>query len=145
MPKRGCGVIFFDVERQRILIFLRDDKAGIPYPGMLDIVGGGVEEGETPDEALIRELEEELVDLRTGRPFRPDEVLPFKVYTDEAGTEQSIYCAPATFEIEDLRLLEGQRLVWLRRKEAATVMMAFGFGGVVREFFASAFMERRKQ
>ncbi|MBF0351754.1 MAG: NUDIX domain-containing protein [SAR324 cluster bacterium] len=38
----------------------RDDNLNIPAPGMWGLFGGKIEPGETPDNALIREIQEEL-------------------------------------------------------------------------------------
>lgn len=46
--------------RGQVLTLLRDDCAGIPYPGLWDLPGGGREGGETPEACALRELEEEL-------------------------------------------------------------------------------------
>ncbi len=43
----------------KILLFLRDDKPECSYPLHWQIVGGGIEDGEGPEEALIREVREE--------------------------------------------------------------------------------------
>lgn len=40
--------------------YLRDDKPGIPFPGMWDLPGGGREGAETPIECGLREVEEEF-------------------------------------------------------------------------------------
>lgn len=44
----------------RFVLQLRDDKPGISAPGMWSLFGGLLEKGETPEEALTREIEEEL-------------------------------------------------------------------------------------
>ncbi len=44
----------------RYLMQLRDQKPGIFYPGHWGLFGGGMDPGESPEDALARELEEEL-------------------------------------------------------------------------------------
>lgn len=44
----------------RIVAYLRDDKAGIAFPGLWDLPGGGREPGESPVECALREVEEEF-------------------------------------------------------------------------------------
>lgn len=46
--------------RHEILLQLREDKPALPYPGYWVIPGGAIDEGESPDEAVIREIEEEF-------------------------------------------------------------------------------------
>ena len=43
-----------------LLAYARDDKPGIPYPGMIDLPGGGREGDETPEDCVLRELAEEF-------------------------------------------------------------------------------------
>jgi 8-oxo-dGTP diphosphatase len=62
----------------RLLTVLRDDIAGIAWPGWWDLPGGGREAAETPQETVLREIREEvgLVIapglLEWGRAFRSD-------------------------------------------------------------------------
>jgi 8-oxo-dGTP diphosphatase len=49
----------------RVLCYLRDDIRGLPFPGHWDLPGGGREGGETAEECVLRELEEEF-GLRLG-------------------------------------------------------------------------------
>ncbi len=43
-----------------ILTYRRDDKPGIPWPGMIDLPGGGREGDESPAACVCRELHEEF-------------------------------------------------------------------------------------
>lgn len=43
-----------------LLVYARDDIAEIPFPGMLDLPGGGREGSETPADCVTRELFEEF-------------------------------------------------------------------------------------
>jgi len=48
------------VADRRVLLLLRDDNPEIRDPNCWQLPGGGVEENETPDEAIKRELQEEI-------------------------------------------------------------------------------------
>src|SRR5690554_6121717 len=69
--------------RGQVLLQLRDDKPGIPYPNHWTLFGGQVEKGETPDQAIRRELQEELgrvVPLVLWKEFDdPDRTIPGQV------------------------------------------------------------------
>jgi 8-oxo-dGTP diphosphatase len=54
----GCKAAFFS--GSRILTCQRDDKPGLRWAGLWDLPGGGREAAETPEECLLRELEEEF-------------------------------------------------------------------------------------
>lgn len=45
---------------QRLLITLRDDLPDLPYPGLWDFAGGGREPGETAEQTVLREVQEEV-------------------------------------------------------------------------------------
>lgn len=63
---RDAVVAIIRVDDGRFLMQLRDDKPGIFYPDHWGLFGGAVEPSETPEQALMRELQEEL-------GFVPDE------------------------------------------------------------------------
>lgn len=57
---RSAAVAIIVVDGERVLMQLRDQIGGIMYPGHWGLFGGAVEDGETLEECLARELEEEL-------------------------------------------------------------------------------------
>ncbi|MCG8357567.1 MAG: NUDIX domain-containing protein [Kiloniellales bacterium] len=80
---------------EKILLQLRDDKPGIWFPGLWGLFGGANEPGETMEEALGRELEEEL-------GFRPQTLeymcnLVFDLGSFEDGYRRRVFfIAPVT-------------------------------------------------
>ena len=54
----GSKAAFFCGDR--LLCYLRDEKAGLPWPATWDLPGGGREGSETPQTCLLRELHEEF-------------------------------------------------------------------------------------
>jgi 8-oxo-dGTP pyrophosphatase MutT (NUDIX family) len=55
-----AAVALIVVDGGRYLMQLRDQKAGIFYPGHWGLFGGAIDAGETAERALVRELGEEL-------------------------------------------------------------------------------------
>jgi 8-oxo-dGTP diphosphatase len=133
--RRGAGVLFYDRHRRRVLVYRRDDKPTIPFPDQLDILGGHTEEGETPTQTAVREIAEELDDLRTGGPFVLSDYRLFTTFTDARGVTDEIYCQEADFDLADVRLKEGQALVWVTEEEARGTSFAFGYNQILVDFF----------
>ena len=52
--------LILENKKGELLFYLRDNKPNIPFPHHWDLFGGYIEEGETPEQALIREVKEEL-------------------------------------------------------------------------------------
>jgi len=139
-PKRGCGVIFYSKARQTVVLFRRDDKPEIPFPNHIDILGGAVDKGENPKQAVKREMAEELLDRRTGSPYSLLDPVLFREYTDVRGTHQSIFCKEMDFSLDDIELLEGQELVEVTRDDVDRLPIAFEFDEVILRFFDSEHM-----
>lgn len=132
---RGARVFFYERATQRVLFYRRDNAPGIPFPNHVDILGGHIEDGETAEEAVVREMAEELEDLRSGRPYVLTGHRLFTTSTDPQGVVDYLFSKAVDFELADLCLKEGQMLLWLTEAEAARTPFAFGYVGVVAEFF----------
>jgi 8-oxo-dGTP diphosphatase len=88
----------------RILLQLRDEKPQ-RYPNYWAFFGGGIEENETPERALKREIKEELgIDNIEEYSF-------FKKYEleDEKGSvEEYVFISPVRVSISELKLELGE-------------------------------------
>jgi 8-oxo-dGTP diphosphatase len=107
----------------RILLQHRDDIPTIKYPGMWDTWGGEIERGETPRQAAIRELEEEI-----GIKLKPEEMnLLCKVKL--LGSMHYFFYAKYKGDDKDLDLKEGQAFGYFFPREIKDLPM-------VKEFYA---------
>src|SRR5438132_6582598 len=131
---RGVYLIIHHHPTDSFLFFQRDDIPDIPFPGMVDLIGGHIDEGEKPEDAMRRELAEELVDTATDKPYRPEGILFFKQYINEQGIEENIFGLEIDNEKPSLQINEGQGLVWLSRKALGQTDFAFGFKTVILEY-----------
>ncbi|CAB4132954.1 MutT NTP pyrophosphohydrolases including oxidative damage repair enzymes [uncultured Caudovirales phage] len=70
----GCGALIYSKSTKRYLFLLRNQKR---HAGSWGLVGGGVESGETPAEALQREIIEEI----GGIEF--EKIIPLEKFTSD--------------------------------------------------------------
>jgi 8-oxo-dGTP diphosphatase len=123
-------VLLFD-RRGRLLIYLRDDKAEIPFPNHWDLFGGHLEMGETPEQALVREVKEELgISLRKWQFFRCFDCAVGDAYPNV----KHIYWATVPHDSQKLTLHEGQRLGSISMAERKTIEFANILGFIIDEF-----------
>jgi len=128
MKHRGASIIFHNSQNQ-VLLVLRDNIPTIPYPNLWDVPGGHIEEHESADECIVREMLEEIETDVTGCRL-------FRVYEFSDRTEY-IFTLPAEFIAERMVLHEGQMLRWFSREEAAQLDLAYGFDEVLEDYFNS--------
>lgn len=113
--------IIFENENGELLLYLRDNKPGIPYPLHWDLIGGHVEEGETPEQALVREVKEELdIDLKEFRFFRKYECNEGDAYPNI----KYIYTGRINIPIEEITLLEGDHPRYFKKTEIPELRFA---------------------
>ena len=112
------------VYKGKILLIRRDNKPTIPNPNMWSIPGGQVEKGESFDEALVREIKEEI-----GITPKNYQLLGFF----ETEKQNAIYLLELTNEeIQEIKLGdEGQELKWFKPQEIADIDAV----PIVKDFF----------
>lgn len=93
----------------QFLLQLRDNIPNIAYPGHWGLFGGHIEPGETPEIALVRELQEEIC-------YTPKNSVKFGIYADDRAVRH-VFVAPLTVDISELKLLEGWDLELFTRLE----------------------------
>ncbi len=137
----SAGVILVDPQG-RVLLQLRDDRPDIMFPGHWGITGGAAEDGETPEQAALREVREE-----TGLDLAAGAIEPFRVYTwpeDGAGRDYALhmYAAAIDASVEDLRPSEGQGLRFFAPGELDATPLAYNHRDVLADFTASDLYRR---
>lgn len=123
----GAGIIFIN-SNNKILLLLRDDASNIPFPNKWDIPGGKIEEDETPDVAVRREMKEEL-----GLD-NLNEIKLFKIYKSENLTD-FIFWKKLDLNTDEITLKEGQKIQYFSLDEIRKMKLAFNYNQVVEDFF----------
>jgi 8-oxo-dGTP diphosphatase len=131
--KQIAQVLLFDRDA-RLLIYLRDDNPQIPFPNHWDFFGGHLEQGETPEQALVREVEEEIgIELKAWSLFRLYHCSQGDVYPNL----KHIFWARIDRTAEELSLREGQRLIGIERDETNRIRFANILGQILEDFIES--------
>lgn len=128
---KGTSILIVN-DQKKVLLLLRDDKLSIPYPNRWDVLGGHVEEGETPEQCIVREIKEEI-ELEISKPEL------FKIYNMENRIEHTFWMK-ADINIDITPVNEGQRLAWFAEEEVRNIPerdIAFDFKPIILEFFNS--------
>ena len=127
---RIAAIILENNDRE-ILLYLRDNKPGIPFPHHWDLIGGHVEEGETPEEALIREVKEELnIEIKDFRFFRKYDCPENDAYPNV----KYIYSACFNIPVEKITLLEGERACYFSYEEIKSLKFANILKNIVTDY-----------
>jgi len=126
---RYVGIILINLKKE-VLLQLRDENV-TPYPNYWTLPGGKVEEGETPEQAICREVEEELgVNLKDYTLFRK-EVLE---ETSDKIIERYIFWGNISTRLEDFKIGEGIDLRYFAQKEISLLKIGFDLKPVIEDF-----------
>ena len=130
---KAIAAIILENDEGKFLLYLRDNKPDIPFPGHWDLIGGHIEEGETPEEALIREFKEELdLDLKEYTFYRKYECLTGDAYENI----KYIYFGKINLPIEKVTLLEGVRPQYFSKEEIPNVKFANILKSIVMDYIS---------
>jgi 8-oxo-dGTP diphosphatase len=132
--KKYAGILLI-TSNDTVLMQKRDNRPDIKNPGMITSFGGSVEDGDTPSEAALRELKEEVsLDLLS------EDLTLLKIFNkrkETHGEDVSCYIYmvkgvdPAKLDIH-----EGQGFVEIRREDDLSKMKLSRLaGGILEEYF----------
>lgn len=131
--KQVAQVLLFD-RHARLVIYLRDNKPEIPFPDHWDFFGGHLEDGESPDGALVREVKEELeLTLTEWKHFRTYLCTEGDAYPNI----KYIYWSRIDQAADGLTLREGQMLRSIAPEDRSDVKFANILGRILEEFVAA--------
>ncbi|NDJ54430.1 MAG: NUDIX domain-containing protein [Chloroflexi bacterium] len=118
----------------QVLLQLRDDDPAIEFPNCWTVLGGHVEEGESPDEAIRRELMEEI---ETCPPLTYwMRYLATRGPGGSVVVNQFMYLGSLSSPIEAIPLHEGQGLAYFDAHQVKALSLAFGFQVILEYYFA---------
>ena len=131
---KKIAAVILENSEGKLLFYKRDNKPNIPFPGYWDLIGGHVEVGEIPEQALIREIGEELGIVIKNIEF-------FKEYLclngDVHHNIKYIYKADIDIPIEEITLLEGDYAKYFSKHEIADLKFANILKTIVLDFLKS--------
>ncbi|MBK8134675.1 MAG: tryptophan synthase subunit alpha [Chloroflexi bacterium] len=128
--------------RGNVLLQQRDEKPELRYPGRWTLFGGTVEDGELPEQAIRRELIEEL-DLELPLEYWTTYTCPART-TDDTICYNHLYIGRMTRSIESLPLYEGQAMAYFDRVRASRIELAFMQSEWLTRFFEAAWRETQE-
>ena len=124
---QGCVIILFNSDN-KILLVLRDNKDSIPFPNTWNLLGGFLENSESPEECIRREIREEI-DLELGN------INFFQQYT-VYDREHYIFWKHIDLDLKQIQLNEGQRLAYFSKDELDKHELAFQCNDILNDFFS---------
>jgi 8-oxo-dGTP diphosphatase len=130
MKRIPCVSIILENVQGEVLLLLRDNKSTVVFPNHWTLVGGRVEDGETPEVAAHRELAEET-GLKASLSFwkRYDRQHPLFI------VDQHVYIGRVEISDESPVLAEDQAIQFFKPGETHDLKIGYGFKALLDEYF----------
>jgi 8-oxo-dGTP diphosphatase len=128
----AAGVLLLN-SRGEVLLQLRDDIPNIRYPNVWGLVGGHVEPGETVEQALVRETEEEVGETISEWAYFDTVESAY----DGVILDVHVFVAPLDKPAETLVITEGQRVEFFSPDAAVQLKLVPWLERMLSVFFAS--------
>ena|SRR5439155_1861291 len=132
---QGVNAVPINVEG-KILLQQRDDRPDLSFPGCWTTFGGAVEDGETPNEAIRRELLEEI-ELELPMKLWKVENYPMERDGQRIIVESYTYVGRIDRAASEIALNEGQALGYFGLEDLDRLKIGFDFERIFREVFAA--------
>jgi 8-oxo-dGTP diphosphatase len=113
-----------------VLLLLRDNKSTQVFPNHWTLIGGKVENDETPGMSAQRELQEDT-GLEADLTFWREYDRPHPLFI----VDQYIYVGKVDASQDSLVLGEGQALQFFKRSEIQYLKIGYGFKTLLNEYF----------
>jgi len=114
-------VVFRRSSPPEFLVLRRSDSDQI-YPGLWQIVSGGIEKGERAYDAALRELEEEI-GIKPSRIYNTPLTNTFYFYTNDSVNVSPVFAAEVEPDAEVRLSAEHKDFRWLKKEEAASLLV----------------------
>lgn len=125
--REDAGIILLN-DKNEVLLQLRENRKDIEFPGTWVLFGGRIEKGEKPEEALKRELIEEI-ELKLGK------IVFFGNYYYKDQRKQHIFFSRCNVNAAKIKLHEGADLRFFCRNELDWIRLGFNMKEVLKDFF----------
>ena len=123
---KNCTGIIIEKDDGKVLLQLRDDKV-IEFPNYWVLLGGGMDDGETPEDGIRRELKEEIgIDIEDIRYFDSFS------YKD---LNQFFFYKRLKLDVDKIDLKEGKEIRFFSEKEIDDISIGFNIKEVLKSFF----------
>ena len=125
--KKEFVTIIIENDNNEVLLQLRDDIKTIKFPNTWCHPGGAIESNETSEEAIKREMQEEMGLELSGFELFKKYDLPDRI--------DWVFHVKLDIDPEKINLTEGQKIKYFSHEEMMKLQFGFGEELLVKDFF----------